>query len=129
MIGRRRQDNRKEALMRKENEIEGGHKEPRKGEMRRESCVGGISILHVVSVRLWGEVKAETDRETETGAVSHTVARVVAGRTVFLLGRLSTLFHPGKDLLGHGRVGGQRRGGGRRGGRRGGRGIRRLIGA
>lgn len=41
------------------------------------------------------------------GQVEHTVARVVAGRTVFLLGRLPTLLHPGKDLLGQGRVGGQ----------------------
>lgn len=41
---------------------------------------------------------------------THTVARVVAGRTVFLLGGLPALLHPGVDLLGRGGVGGQRGG-------------------
>lgn len=54
---------------------------------------------------LRGWVRDKTDRETETGVI--TIARVVAGGTVFLLGCLPTLFHPGKDMLGQGRVGGQ----------------------
>lgn len=41
---------------------------------------------------------------------SWCIARVVAGWTVFLLSRLTTLFHPGKNLLGQGWVGRQWRG-------------------
>lgn len=66
---------------------------------------GGTLVLGVTLK--WG-----ADEETETGVIEHTIARVVAGRTGFLLGCLPALFHPGKDLLGQGRVGGQ--GGGRR---------------
>lgn len=66
-----------------------------------------------------GRGQRQTEGQTVTGVVEHTVARVVAGWTVFLLGRLPGLFHPGKDLLGQGWVGGQW-GGGRRGCRGGG---------
>lgn len=62
-----------------------------------------------VGAARWG---GGADEETETGVIKHTVARVVAGWTGFLLGCLPALFHPGKDLLGQGRVRGQ--GGGRR---------------
>lgn len=58
-----------------------------------------------------GTLVRGVDEEEETGVMEHTVARVVAGGTGFLLGCLPALFHPGKDLLGQGRVGGQ--GGGR----------------
>lgn len=72
--------------------------------------------------------------ERETGVREHTIARVVAGRAGFLLGCLPALFHPGKDLLGQGRVGGQgggrrRRGRGDGGGRGGGLGRAGFHGA
>lgn len=54
-----------------------------------------------------GDDQAHTAEKAETGVMVHTVARVVAWGTVFLLGCLPTLFHPGKDLLGQGRVWGQ----------------------
>lgn len=69
-------------------------------------CKGGTLVL---GVTLRG---GAADEEMETVVIEQTIARVVAGRAGFLLCCLPALFHPGKNLLGQGWVGGQR--GGRR---------------